>query len=163
MRKVKGFSLIECCIYIFILGIITSLAFKYTLSSVMQCAKGRQLLQQYCTEQSIMRLIAKDIQMALPEKNNWEPSNALTLVGTCSNFHFAWQLKGESLYRSMGTYDFFHKRWIKRSESLIAQAIQSFNYTLVEQMGVIQSIEIMVEIANRKIIRSIALYNGSSL
>ena len=146
----KAFSLLECLIYIVILGILSILIFRFFVACDQQCKwwarQGQELMVLYATSD----LLAHDIKKANSNVTQWNCVSSDKMILQCSNETIEWFLHKSNLYRIKGNYDYAQQNWLQKRQSLVAAQVKNFQYKIVTYDNSVIAVEIVLEIEQIK-------------
>jgi prepilin-type N-terminal cleavage/methylation domain-containing protein len=126
----KGFTLIECLIYLVLIAFIATIsisAIKQLWDVCIRSEKKRTLLINMMAAHDVL---LHDLQQAPQTKKKWKICDASCLIWRNQNEEDrGWVHEEGSLFRITGIYDSKKKSWQKKSKNLVAPGIQKVQFT----------------------------------
>lgn len=130
----KGFSLIECLIYISISILLVQLSVRLFLASNHVCQKFIDQGQQTMSLHTALDFISRDIHTHAVGGGHIDVARQNALVYQCaSGVCRGWLLEKGILYYGKGEYDFTLGQWVSAARSKVAQGIKTLRYQLLTQ------------------------------
>lgn len=159
----KGFSLIECMVYLSLLTVLVPMVFVW-LSSFSSSALKQNQLHTVIDLYLARDFIVQDIQKGSADIRQWKLTRTNYLIWNMGNDDIGWELRDNKLYRYSGQYDQKKDQWNVKSKSVIAQGITRFS-TEIKQVttGIIQKIIIGMDSATEHFQIAAVPFNGRKL
>lgn len=141
-----GFTLIETTIYCCIISLLGVLVSQFFIRSYSNFQNAQHAQQQIMALYATHDVLIRDLEMASPSFNDWHEEKGVGIVCVCNNFSIGWECKKGKLYRIVGTYDFMHNEWNKRSAALIAQDVSVFDCEFKKNNQCIEEVSLILGI-----------------
>lgn len=154
----KGFSLIECLVYVLIVGLLANMLFMWVVriqQTVYQQAKDQTVTVGIYSAQDLM---ARDLSMAPSAMSDWKVMSGTQLIWHGPTIDTGWALEDGKLYRYEGHYSLENHSWSARAKSLVSDQIATCNFALVKQEKEKRIMAVTIVLNN--IVRYVALKNG---
>ncbi len=158
MQIEKGFSLIECIIYCFILMLIISISSSFVSKSLMQLKESRVLMQSMISLYACADVITHDIYQ-LDQSLPYCIIKDSELVFSGKDYHIGWHFYNKKIYRTIGQFDFNKKSWHEKSIALVAAQIEKCIFIFDKNHNQLQSITVELKGHTTLITKKISLIN----
>lgn len=143
MHVRKGFTLIECIVYVTICAFFSLLVFKFYALVSIHCAKIKKAIEVRSLLDMVQDRMRRDILQASADVK-YSASMAHELVLQLRDQNIGWRLEKERLYRIVGIYDFEHKAWKTSAKTIVAMPINSFATELIMIQGMLRGVKVNI-------------------
>jgi len=148
-----GFSLIECMVYCVIVATIMMLWFNGVASFTRVCTTQAGQINLTSTAYSALDVFVRDIRKAPHNFNEWPLMTDTACVFKLDEYSIGWEYKDGQLFRYQGNYNGSDKQWVKKTKSLVLDALQGCSFAYNRSNQTMVSIEITLMTQGKKLNR----------